>query len=211
LQRKATYENIRNREEGDNMSLEYWFTTPIYYETSNNINELQEEIQSCYSKLELTKNSYWGEQNHSLSDPTFKENIINKYNLKILKEEIIKHTTAYIQCFNNTKFNINVTECWITNTAPKEHTVVHSHGYYDISGSYYFKTNGKDGSIYFLNPNIASMTSRFLIPNDHVEYPPKEGIFILFPSWLYHGVRSNDTSEDRISVSFNITLEKLNA
>ena len=89
--------------------------------------------------------------------------------------------------------------------------MVHSHGYYDISGSYYFKTNGKDGSIYFLNPNIASMTSRFLIPNDHVEYPPKEGTFILFPSWLYHGVRSNDTSEDRISVSFNITLEKLNA
>ena len=194
------------------MLLENWFATPIYYNETNNFDNLQKEIEDCYSKLKLSKNSYWGKQNHSLSDPTFEENIINKYNLKILKNEIINHTTAYTQCFSQTNFDVDIAECWITNTAPKEHTVVHSHGYYDISGSYYFKTNSNDGSIYFLNPNIASMTSLFLKQYDHVEYPPTMGKIILFPSWLYHGVRSNDTDSDRISVSFNIKLkEKINA
>lgn len=188
--------------------IESWFATPIYYSMANDINKLQDEIKTCYPKLNLAKNSYWGNQNHSLSDPTFTENIIDKYDLKILKNEIINQVTAYTKQFSDINFNINIAECWITNTAPKEHTVVHSHGYYDISGSYYFKTNENDGSIYFLNPNIASMTSHFLVPNDHVEYPPKEGAFIIFPSWLYHGVRSNDTDEDRISVSFNIRLNR---
>jgi uncharacterized protein (TIGR02466 family) len=188
--------------------IEEWFATPIQYSMASNINELQEEIKSCYSKLNLRKNAYWGNQNHSLSDPTFTENIIDNYDLKILKNEIINQVNIYTKSFSDSKFDINIAECWATNTAPKEHTVVHSHGYYDISGSYYFKTNEQDGSIYFLNPNIASMTSDFLKANDHVEYHPRQGAFILFPSWLYHGVRSNDTNDDRISISFNVNLIK---
>ena len=54
------------------------------------------------------------------------------------------------------------------------------------------------------------MNSHFLVPDDYVEYPPKEGLFLLFPSWLFHGVRSNDTKDNRISISFNVTLTKDN-
>ena len=188
--------------------IEQWFSTPIHCSMANDVNSLQTELETCYREIKFEKHSHWGEQNHSLSDPTFTENIIDKYNLKLLKSEIINQVITYISHFTNVRFNIVINECWMTNTSSKEHTVVHSHGYYDISGSYYFKTNEKDGSIYFLNPNIAQMTSRFLNPHDHVEYPPKEGMFILFPSWLYHGVRSNDTDNNRVSVSFNISLEE---
>ena len=192
------------------MPIEHWFTTPIYYERTSNFDKLQQEIKTCYSKLELTKHSSWGNQNHSLSDPTFTKNIINDYNLEFLKSEIIDQVTQYTNLFSNQKFNIDIEDCWLTNTAPKEHTVVHNHGNSTISGVYYFKTSEKDGNIYFLNPNTSLMTSYYLIPDDYVEYPPKEGMFILFPSWLFHGVRSNDTDSDRISISFNIKLEKVN-
>ena len=188
--------------------IEEWFKTPIHYNLTENFNELQTEIQSCYSQIDFKKHNDWGGQNHSLSDPNFTENIITKYNLNILKKEIESQVKQYTGCFSNTEYQIDIVDCWITNTAPKEHTVVHNHGNTDISGVYYFKTNENDGKIYFLNPNTSLMTSYFLAPDDYIEYPPKQGLFILFPGWLYHGVRSNDTEDERISISFNIQLEK---
>ena len=36
---------------------------------------------------------------------------------------------------------------------------------------------------------------------------PTEGELILFPGWLDHGVQTNDTDDERVSVSFNIRFE----
>ena len=36
--------------------------------------------------------------------------------------------------------------------------------------------------------------------------PPIEGRMIIFPSHLQHGVNENNSNEDRISISFNVTL-----
>ena len=41
-----------------------------------------------------------------------------------------------------------------------------------------------------------------------VRYPPQEGHFLIFPANLLHGVRSNASKQDRISMSFNIELEE---
>lgn len=192
------------------MRIENWFSTPIYYNVATNFDQLQNEIESCYDQINFTKHKSWGGKNHSLSDPEFGDNIIEKYDLKILKLEIETQIKNYISLFGDTKYNININDCWITNTSPGEHTVVHNHGDTTISGVYYFKTNTKDGNIYFLNPNTSLMTSYYANPDDYVEYPPAPGLFILFPGWLYHGVRSNDTEENRISVSFNVGLFKGN-
>ena len=36
-----------------------------------------------------------------------------------------------------------------------------------------------------------------------VQYSPKAGTCIMFPSWLWHEVKPNQSSDTRISVSFN--------
>lgn len=188
--------------------IEEWFKTPIHIGKANNFEMLQKEISSYISQIDLKKHPNWGGQNHSLSSPNFDKNLINDFNLEKLKNEIEIQVINYAKAFSNTKFDVIIEDCWITNTAPKEHTVVHNHGTTHISGVYYFKTNEKDGNIYFLNPIISLMNSHFLLPDDYVEYPPKEGLFLLFPGWLFHGVRSNDTNDDRISISFNVNLIK---
>lgn len=190
--------------------IEEWFKTPIHIGIATNFKNLQKEISSCTSQIDFKKHPDWGGQNHSLSSPNFDQNIITKFNLTQLKNEIETQVINYTKGFSNTKYNIIIEDCWIANTAPKEHTVVHNHGTTHISGVYYFKTNEKDGNIYFLNPITSLMNSHFLVPDDYVEYPPKEGLFLLFPSWLFHGVRSNDTKDNRISISFNVTLTKDN-
>ena len=35
-------------------------------------------------------------------------------------------------------------------------------------------------------------------------YTPQDNVLILFPSWLKHQVETNQSEEDRISISFNI-------
>jgi len=39
----------------------------------------------------------------------------------------------------------------------------------------------------------------------HVTYPAKAGHLILFESWLRHEVAANQSSDERISISFNFS------
>ena len=36
-----------------------------------------------------------------------------------------------------------------------------------------------------------------------VHYKPKAGTVVMFPAWLWHEVRPNESNDTRISVSFN--------
>ena len=38
--------------------------------------------------------------------------------------------------------------------------------------------------------------------------PAKQGGLILFPGWLKHGINMNNSDEERISVSFDITFNR---
>ena len=39
-----------------------------------------------------------------------------------------------------------------------------------------------------------------------VNISPQEGLLILFPSYLFHSVKENNSGEERIVISFNIDL-----
>jgi len=192
------------------MPVEGWFETPIYFNfvSDDVIDEIQESISNTISNIKFKKRKDWGLGNHSLSDPTFSENVIDSNNLGILKKEIEQHIHTYIKTFTNHDYKLHLISAWLTKTSPKESTTTHNHGDSDISGVYYFKTNTEDGSIFFLNPLPSLITSNFLASNELVYYKPEVGKLLLFPSWLYHGVRSNDTEEERISLAFNYKVNK---
>ena len=82
---------------------------------------------------------------------------------------------------------------------------IHKHGFSDISGVYYYRTNGSDGDIFFETPVTETGCSKFW-SNHSLTFniAPEKGLIILFPGWLSHGVRTNTTDNQRISLSFNI-------
>ena len=73
------------------------------------------------------------------------------------------------------------------------------------------------GVITFENPHefqtynlIESYTKEFQDSNSYYHswfFNPTEGRVLIFPSHLYHDVSENKSTEDRISVSFNIRLQ----
>ena len=192
------------------MPVEKWFETPIYYNRVNNFDKIQKEIHSAIDVLEakgtFQKHKDWGNQNHSLSDPRFKQNLVEEYNLLNIKNEILINVSKFINNFTEKKYNFIIKESWLTKTLSKEHTVAHCHAGCDLSGVYYFKAPKDSGNIYFLNPLTNLIANEFLNTDDLVSYPPDNGIMLLFPSWLYHGVRSNDSDDVRVSLAFNLKL-----
>ena len=87
---------------------------------------------------------------------------------------------------------------------------IHSNNY--ISAAYYVKAPQKCGYINFYDPR--SVTS-FRYPkvlkanklnSTMFSVQPKEGLLVLFPSYLYHSVEISKTDKERIVISFNINL-----
>lgn len=85
---------------------------------------------------------------------------------------------------------------------------VHPRSY--LSGVYYVQASQNSGSIVFhspvnckemIEPNYSDLS---VITANVMKYEPKVGRCIIFPSWLYHSVEPNLSSDDRISISFNI-------
>lgn len=87
---------------------------------------------------------------------------------------------------------------------------IHSNNY--ISSAYYVKAPEKCGDIVFYDPrSVATFRHpKISTPNklntNIFSIQPKEGLLVLFPSYLYHSVDMNKTDEERIVISFNINL-----
>ena len=197
------------------MTTELWFPTPIYYSQleGESLENVQAELSEVFDALKIT-NSFgqapgWGSRTHQVSDPTFVENIIESAGLFAFKNEIYSAVYAYMSDLGgNTNKKFKIQASWFTETKPGEYTRVHNHGSADISGVYYFKSNNHDGSITFLSPVQLLPAIIFVKLKDTVSYQPKVGKLILFPGWMYHTVAENETSDDRISISFNIYFER---
>jgi uncharacterized protein (TIGR02466 family) len=202
----------------DSPSIGNWFTTPIYsdFAKGQQFDLIQQEISVAIDDLKknniFSKNESWDPNTHRLSDINFEKNFILEYNLNELFSEIGRHVYNYTTQLETPPHKIKkfkIVTSWATQTLQNEYAHVHTHGSYDMSGVYYFKTNNKDGNLFFRSPaRELSLCWPFEHIASQVDYIPKEGQIILFPGWLEHGTRANLTENERISISFNISFSR---
>lgn len=194
-----------------NFEVHNLFAVPIYTTEMNNY-VIQNKFEKLYNKYKSeNKFKYNGTWNsHKLNDVEFKENLIEDNDLTEFRQEMLNHLGNYLK---EIKFDgpgkCCIVSSWMTQSTNKDYFHAHTHGYHDISGVYYVKTNGDDGLFYFDNPLIGAGTNyacKGLLSRVYVQ--PKQGMLILFPSFIQHGVLTNTTDNDRVSVSFNIDLER---
>ena len=109
---------------------------------------------------------------------------------------------------NAHNLNYKILEMWANISNPKGFNIEHNHPGSFISGVFYLKVPKNSGKIIFRDPrpipdwNGDSFFFHALSCNTPIE--PKEKMLLLFPSWLYHRVETNNSNEERISISFNI-------
>ena len=90
---------------------------------------------------------------------------------------------------------------------------IHSNNF--ISAAYYVKAPESCGDIVFHDPRSSAVIRhpKILKPNklnsNVFTIQPKEGLLVLFPSYLHHSVDLNRSKEERIVISFNIDLKPI--
>jgi len=188
------------------MNIQHIFTSFLAIDTVSieNINLIE---RFCYDKIRLEP-----------SDPG--QSDITELEWSTLLHPIkvqIENRLAIIK--NNFNFKetvgFKVGRAWINLNQNNNITRPHLHANSLLSGVIYIKCQNS-GPIVFMNPIMAHqyVVTPDII-NDFNEFTssdisvyPCPGKLIIFPSWLVHYVENNLDNSDRISIAFNLTIEK---
>ena len=129
----------------------------------------------------------------------------------------VSNYIRYIGINYNLDYNLSG---WCNINLKGDYHIMHNHPQSWLSGVYYVdvpsqekvKIHRKDlnpAKISFFDPraqaNMVSIKGDPQHINEHI-VSPKDGDFILFPSFLHHFVHPNMSEKPRITVSFNINL-----
>ena len=193
------------------MITEYHFPTLIYIKDLPNAVELNQYLEQQIVKWSQADPKGHKRTNvkgwHSTTDMNQKEeyNVLTK-ELFAMQDEIYKK--EYLSpkpVLGNMCANVNY---------PGGYNRPHLHPNSLFSGVYWIKTPMKSGNLMLYDPRPGV---QMVMPNRkddqlppelwrEVHYEPMAGRIIMFPSWLWHEVRTNESNDTRISVSFNFLL-----
>ncbi len=121
--------------------------------------------------------------------------------------------------FGQASSGLRVTSMWANVNVFGNSNTVHSHqspagmpNPLVLSGCYYVRIPNDSGV--FVLEDFGRPMRYLLLPFQEpnlvnsftVKIPPREGNLLLFPAWLEHHVEENRSSEQRISIAFNVAL-----
>ena len=109
--------------------------------------------------------------------------------------------------------NIRIKEMWAIINKEGDFNVVHTHPNCYLSAAYYVKAPENCGRFQVENPNIAKRHAypEILVKNElNLEVAGvdiSEGDLLIFPAYLPHKVKKNESGKDRIVISFNVDIK----
>ena len=189
------------------MLTEYHFPTPVYIQEVSNAVELNQHLEKHILQwsqqdkgVAKTNAGGW----HSTTDMNRKEeyNVLTKELFNMQEEIFKKEFLTQKPVLGNMWANINY---------PGNANRPHLHPNSLFSGVYWVKAPEKSGSLMLYEPRPGAQCT---MPNRkegklppelwrEVHYQPRAGTAVMFPAWLWHEVRPNQSNDIRISVSFN--------
>ena len=105
--------------------------------------------------------------------------------------------------------NVNLLNYWLNINPPGSYNEVQTHANSLLVGNLYLKAPKNSGDIEFIrNDENDYFTSKYPTSNNPVlatrqSITPVEREIYIFPGWLHHGVKLNNSDNNRISFSFN--------
>ena len=189
-----------------------FFPTHVWTSLIPNNQEINIKILEYIYKLKnedpigLKKSNFkgWHSKNFNLNDnePKAFVNVI---------QESLKELFNDME-WDLTKQEVKISSMWSIINTKDANNGRHIHGNNFISAAYYVKAPKNCGNFIFYDPRSAPTyhhpiykKPNKLNSNAH-SIEPKEGLLILFPSFLHHSVETNQSDEERIVISFNINL-----
>jgi len=194
------------------------FSTPLYHASlaeSGNF-DMGELEKSCWSSAQddeagqkwCDENNYPGYTSYaSLSDLTWRSPFFEE-----LKNLLDLHVKTFVEelDFDLEGRNLKLEDLWINILPEGGNHSAHIHPNSVISGTTYISMPSGSSAIKFEDPRHTMMMAAPSRIKDAKEYlkpfiyvNPSVGDVLLWESWLRHEVPANNSSEERISISFN--------
>ena len=194
------------------------FSTPLYHASlseSENFN-MDELEKSCWSIAQDDKaGQKWCDENNypgytsyaSLSDLTWRSPFFEE-----LKNLLDLHVKTFVEelDFDLEGRNLKLEDLWINILSEGGNHSAHIHPNSVVSGTTYISMPSGSSAIKFEDPRHSMMMAAPSRIKDAKEYlkpfiyvNPSVGDVLLWESWLRHEVPANNSSEERISISFN--------
>jgi len=192
-----------------------FFPEPVFKYKLDDFKNLNKELSEYIYKLrgqdknglERSNKGGWHSKNFEL---TVDGSIQNKFAM-ILQKYILK-------VFQNSGWktenkNIRIKEMWAIINKSGDFNVAHTHPNCYLSAAYYVRAPEKCGIFQVENPNIAKRNFYPEIKRKNelnslvVGIEINEGDLLIFPGYLPHKVKANESNEDRIVISFNVDIK----
>ena len=190
------------------MITEYYFPTPVYFKDLPNAVHLNQYLEQKILQWKeadpkghkRTNVNGW----HSTTDMNLKE----EYNV-LIKELFAMQDEIYKKEHLEPKPVLG--NMWANVNYPGGFNRPHLHPNSLFSGVYWIKTPINSGKLMLYEPRPGAQCTmpnrkKVQLPPQlwrEIYYEPVAGRCIMFPAWLWHEVRSNESNDTRISVSFN--------
>ena len=163
--------------------------------------------QPIDKELDFLKTISYREQKQNGNYRSDDSYLLRKKEFKNIKNFLGESVQKYTKGILNSDQRLVITQCWANRNPKGSNHHEHVHPNSIISGVMYFQINEKSPPIQF------SKERQDGIKLDPIKYnnynsetfmlPCKPGELIMFPSSLKHSVPTNQSEEERISVSFN--------
>lgn len=194
------------------------FSTPLYHASLADFGnfDMGELEKSCWSIAQddeagqkwCDENNYPGYTSYaSLSDLTWRSPFFEE-----LKNLLDLHVKTFVEelDFDLEGRNLKLEDLWINILPEGGNHSAHIHPNSVISGTTYISMPSGSSAIKFEDPRHSMMMAAPSRIKDAKEYlkpfiyvNPSVGDVLLWESWLRHEVPANNSSEERISISFN--------
>ena len=105
---------------------------------------------------------------------------------------------------------------WFNVNPPGSHNMMHQHPNCDLAAVMWIHAPKDSGNLVFENPHAFAHNKMNMYDNEvqkraiqytAYNFSPREGMILLFPSYLRHAVEVNQCQDDRVSISFNAHME----
>ena len=188
------------------------FPTPVWTTQLENFRNMNEEMYNFIKESQIedkkgikkSNNLGWHSKDFDMQQTKPKNFIksISPYIEKVMTD----------MNWEKEKQSVKISNMWaIINTGGSTNSR-HQHGNSTISAAYYVRAPKNCGDIVFYDPRPAPVfyyptaLSSNLLNAQVNSVTPKEGALILFPSYVDHSVNENLSNNERIVISFNVTI-----
>jgi len=195
------------------MITEYYFPTPIYTKDLPNPEKFNNYLERSLIKWSNTEKGIKTVNSGRWNSPT---DMTKRKEYKVLtKEFIAMQKEIFEKEFLDQKLFLG--SMWANINYPKSSNRPHVHANAFFAGTYYVKAPVNSGALIIHDPrpgvHLVSPTyiRKKTLPSylwKSVSFEPKAGRIIIFPAWLWHEVKPNESNDMRISISFNFLLRK---